>query len=172
MASLNFYVQGNKHLHFKVLQIKINEKQTLLWVWRLYWKTGQGRNEYFLWFVKELHNECQVMWKAWHMVQARALRGSLFIQPLHSWAKSSQTTHMADAKMMMKNDFFISARYRLIRLLLTTDHSRNLSTNNLHFLLLGLSHSGWCIINSVLRALLVCLVFAAVSLFFTLFKRE
>lgn len=73
MASLNFYVQGNKHLHFKVLQIKINEKQTLLWVWRLYWKTGQGRNEYFLWFVKELHNECQVMWKAWHMVQARAL---------------------------------------------------------------------------------------------------
>ena len=61
MASLNFYVQGNKHLHFKVLQIKINEKQTLLWVWRLYWKTGQGRNEYFLWFVKELHNECQVM---------------------------------------------------------------------------------------------------------------
>lgn len=29
MASLNFYVQGNKHLHFKVLQIKINEKQTL-----------------------------------------------------------------------------------------------------------------------------------------------
>lgn len=61
MVSLIFYAQGNKHLHFKVLQIKINEKQTLLWVWRLYWKTVQGRNEYFLWFVKELHNECQVM---------------------------------------------------------------------------------------------------------------
>ena len=84
MAPLNFYLQGNKHLHFKVLQIKINEKQTLLWVWRLYWKTGQGRNEYFLWFVKELHNECQVMWKAWHMVQARALRDTLFIQALCS----------------------------------------------------------------------------------------
>lgn len=130
MASLNFYVQGNKHLHFKVLQIKINEKQTLLWVWRLYWKTGQGRNEYFLWFVKELHNECQVMWKAWHIVQARALRGSHFIQPLHSRARSSQTTHMTEARMMMKNDFFISARYRLIRLLLTANQSKNLSTKN------------------------------------------
>lgn len=90
------------------------------------------------------------MWKTWHMVQARALRGSPFIQPLHSRAKSSQTTHMAEAKMMMKNDFFISARYRLIRLLFTTDSSKNLSSNNLHFFRLGLSHSGWCIINSEL----------------------
>lgn len=27
MASLNFYVQGNKHLHFKVLQIKKKKKK-------------------------------------------------------------------------------------------------------------------------------------------------
>lgn len=115
MASLNFYMQGNKHLHFKVLQIKINEKQTLLWVWRLYWKTGQGRNEYFLWFVKELHNECQVMWKAWH-----------FIQPLHSLAKSSQTTHIAKAKWSkwrMISLFLLV--YRMIRLLFTTDTSKS-----------------------------------------------
>ena len=45
-------------------------------------KQVRERNEYFLWFVKELHNECQVMWKAWHMVQARALWDSLRIQPV------------------------------------------------------------------------------------------
>lgn len=63
MASLKFYAEGNKHLHFKVLQVKLNEKQTFLWVWRLYWKTGQGKMNIFLWFVKVLHNECQVMRK-------------------------------------------------------------------------------------------------------------
>lgn len=150
MASLNFYLQGNKHLHFKVLQIKINEKQTLLWVWRLYWKTGQGRNEYFLWFVKELHNECQVMWKAWHMVGARALRDSLFIQPWHSRAKKSQTTHMAEAKIHRKNDFFISACYRLIRLLLATDHIQKSINQQPSLFLSGFITLGLMWINSAL----------------------
>lgn len=150
-----FTCEGNKHLRFKVLQIKGDEKQPHLWVWR---KQVRGDiNIYiFLRFVEELQNECQVMWKAWQMVKARALGGSLFIQALHSRAESSQTPHASEAKRMMKNDFLISARYRLIRLLLTTDTSKNLSTNNYHFKKTFASITLWLLYTRVQRLGIRC----------------
>lgn len=51
----------------------------------------------------------------------------LHIQPLYALGQRAAKQHTwAQAKMTaIKNDFFISARYRLIRLLLAADLSKN-----------------------------------------------
>lgn len=125
MASLNFYVRGNKHLHFKVLQIKINEKQTLLWVWRLYWKTGQGGNEYFFMVRKRASQWMPGYVKGMTLYSALTLAGQ---------ARPNNTNGKGQV-IQVKKDFFISACYHLIRLLFTTETSKNLSNINLDFFL-------------------------------------
>ena len=163
MASLKFCVRGNKHLHFKVLQIKINEKQTSLWVWRLYWKTGQGRNEYLFMVCKRASQWMPGYGK--DLTHGIGQSSPRF--PLYSALMLCQTTHVAQSKMVMKNDFFLSAYYHLIGPLLTTDPSKSLTTNHLHVLFHACPRR--CITSWALKDISMCLVLS-VPLVPTLFK--
>lgn len=71
-----------------------------------------------------------------------------------SGQEQPNNTHGKGQVIQMKNDFFLPAYYRLIRLLLTTDPLKNLSAINLHFAFLR-SCSVLCRINPVLTAICI-----------------
>ena len=80
--TFSLHSRGNKHLHFKVLLVKINEKQTFLW--SLESALEKLRVEINMFYSSWKRHGCQSMWKTWHMVLLTTLRESHHILSLQS----------------------------------------------------------------------------------------